>query len=572
MAAAAHRLGAALGIASLAVCAGRVVAQGPSDRPTFRVASTLIELTMTARDGNGNPVTDLRQDEIVITENGKPREVAFFRFEGAIDNAPAFVAKPLPPAVFTNRIEYTPGPPRNITAIVIDAVNTRPEDQMTVRSQVLSYLSTIPVDARIALYRAGERVHILHDFTDDIASLRARMSKQALEATIQTQTNITVEKPDIQDFLRQAFDSEYLQVLELSNKEIARFEELSNQQIQDRRSNLTLASLEALGDHLAGIPGRKSVVWITAGTPMATIGAGDPWLKTYERAIRDTSQRLATQGVTLYPVEATGLRPVELKLTASGRGDSRGSVSPTAQRAATTGANQPASLAALSTTPDQVRLPSALDLLADVTGGRFLRNTNDLTAGMKAAASDLRSSYSLGFYTPEDADDKWHPFKVQVRRPGVKIVSRQGYLGVAPKQPREWQASDWRDAANNPLRSTGVRIEVRCVLASGVVRAEVQLAADDLHLREMGAGLVAEFEIAVAEKTADGLSGLRHEALAFQLDARQAQDPSAAKVRFPKQWPIAPTTTMLRLIVYDRFSDRYGTVDVPVSHLQGSQI
>lgn len=343
--------------------------------------------------------------------------MAFFRFEGAADNAPAFVAKPLPPALFTNRPEYTPGPPRNIIAIVIDAVNTRPEDQMAVRAQVLNYLSTITAEARIALYRAGERVVIIHDFTDDIASLRARMAKQALEATLQTQTNVTVQKPDIPGVLREAFDSDYLQVLELSNKEMARFEELSNQQVQDRRSTLTLDSLEALGNHLAGIPGRKSIVWITAGTPIVTVGGGDPRLKSYERAIRDTAQRLASQGVTIYPVEATGLKPLDMKLNANARGDSRGTISPVQQRA--NAAAQPASLADLSTTPDQRRLPSALDVLADVTGGRLLRNTNDLTVGMKTAASDLRSSYWLGFYTPQESDSKWHPFKVQVRRAGT---------------------------------------------------------------------------------------------------------------------------------------------------------
>ncbi len=572
MRAAARRLGVTLGLAAVAVCVDRALAQGQADRPTFRVDSTLIELTLTAQDANGNPVTDLRQDEVAITENGKPREVAFFHFEAAAGSQPAIVAKPMPPAFFTNRPEYTPGPPRNIIAIVIDAVNTRPEDQMAIRAQVLSYLSTIPADARIALYRAGERVHILHDFTDDVASLRARMSKHSLEATLQTQTNVTVQKPEIPAVLREAFDSDYLQVLELSNKEMARFEELSNQQVQDRRSALTLDSLEALGNHLAGIPGRKSIVWITAGTPIATVGAGDPWLKSYERAIRDTSQRLASQGVTIYPVEATGLKPLELKLNASARGDSRGSVTPVQQRAAAAGVVPSATLADLSTTPDQRRLPSALDVLADITGGRFVRNTNDLAAGMKIAASDLRSSYSVGFYTPQEPDNKWHPFKVQVRRPGVKIVSRQGYLGVAPKQPHDWQAADWRNAANNPLRSTGVRIEARCVLVSGVVAAEMQLAADDLHLRKTDKGLVAEFEIAIAEKTADGLSGLRHEPLAFQIDERQAQDLSTVKIRFPKQWRIASTTTMIRLIIYDRFTNRYGTVDVPVSQLLGNQV
>ena len=151
-------------------------------------------------------------------------------------------------------------------------------------------------------------------------------------------------------------------------------------------------------------------------------------------------------------------------------------------------------------------------------------------------------------------------------------MSRQGYLGVVPKQPREWQAADWRNAANNPLRSTGIRIEARCVLQAGVVGAEFQLAASDLHVRKSDKGLVAEFEMAIAEKTADGLSGLRHEPLAFQIDERQAQDLSTVKVRFPKQWRIASTTTMIRLIIYDRFTNRYGTVDVPVSQLLGHQI
>jgi VWFA-related protein len=571
MTAGARSFGVLLGVAMLAASAGHLRAQRPAGIPTFRVSSTLIELTLTAQDDNGNPITDLRPDEVVITENGKPREVAFFRFEGAVDAGPSFAGKTLPPAFFTNRPEYTPGPPRNITAIVIDAVNTRPEDQMVIRAQALNYLRTIPPDARIALYRAGERVQVVHDFTDDIASLRTRMARQSLEATIQTQTNVTVQKPEIQEFIRQSFANDYLEVLDLANREVARFEELSNQQVQDRRSTLTLDSLEALGNHLSGIPGRKSIVWITAGTPMATVGAGDPWLKSYERAIRDTSQRLASQGVTVYPVEATGLKSLDMKVNASSRGDSRGTpVNPVAQRAAA--AAQPASLAALSTTPDQVRLPSALDLLAEITGGRSSRNTNDLTIGMKAATADLRSSYSLGFYTPQEADNKWHPFKVQVKRAGVKIVSRQGYLGVAPTQPHEWQPADWRNAANNPLRSTGVRLETKCTLASGLVNMDVQVAIDDLTFRKVTDGLRTEIEVALAEKTADGLTGLRHELLWFQMQDNQLGDTSSKTIRFVKQWRIASTTTHLRLIVYDRGADRYGTVDIPVSQLRGSQI
>ena len=57
--------------------------------PTFRAGTTLIELTLVATDEKGQPVTDLRQNEIEIIERGKPRPIEFFRFDGA-----AFVPEP----------------------------------------------------------------------------------------------------------------------------------------------------------------------------------------------------------------------------------------------------------------------------------------------------------------------------------------------------------------------------------------------------------------------------------------------------------------------------------------------
>ena len=42
---------------------------------------------MVALDGKGNPVTDLKQADLALTDRGQPREIAFFRFDGA--GAPA---------------------------------------------------------------------------------------------------------------------------------------------------------------------------------------------------------------------------------------------------------------------------------------------------------------------------------------------------------------------------------------------------------------------------------------------------------------------------------------------------
>src|SRR5687767_11013598 len=94
--------------------------------PIFRAGTTLVEFSVVATDENGQPVTDLKPNEISIVQNGKPQPIAFFRFEGSAFT-PDAVEPPresIAPGIFTNRPEYSPGPARNVTAIVLDSLNT----------------------------------------------------------------------------------------------------------------------------------------------------------------------------------------------------------------------------------------------------------------------------------------------------------------------------------------------------------------------------------------------------------------------------------------------------------------
>ena len=124
------------------------------------------------------------------------------------------------------------------------------------------------------------------------------------------------------------------------------------------------------------------------------------------------------------------------------------------------------------------RIWATMDVVAEITGGRAFRNTNELTAGVRAAATDMRGSYSVGFYVPDNSDNRWREFEVRVKRPGVNILHRRGYMALAPvKQPVNWAQTDWQAAMQNPLGSTAIRLDGRADRVRSVMQVVLQIAA-----------------------------------------------------------------------------------------------
>ena len=531
--------------------------------PVFRAGTKLVEVTVTVLDKKGNAVTGLEPADFTVLDEGKPRELALFRFDG-VPVATAAASTPdavLPPGVFTNHLQATGKAPGSITALVLDSLNTPPQESTMARAQMMRYLRTLAPQARVAIFLMGLNLRVLHDFTDDPAALRAKLDKATLGMPMATVTNYSQSIVEAEAFVNMFAGNPAMQkAAEDMARNMLEVESLSNAQVRRARMERSLAMLETLGQHLAGIPGRKNLVWIGGGFSMFSItgamGMGvHGTTDNFESKVRQTAQRLAQQGMILYIVDSKGLdlpwdQTAAARTALPTRG--RGRFEPQMDSEAVSNDTRP-----------------AMDLMASITGGRYLHNTNDLTSGFKQTAADMQGSYTLGFYTTGDADDKWHKLKVHVKRSGVNLRHREGYLAESSlAQPTEWNAESWRAAFANPLGSTVIPLTVKCQFTpTGELALTLAADANAIQFHAEGDSLKANLEISIGDRGPDGAMHMNLNAFTASVPAAQWEDARQQGIRYERQWKPAADTTSLRVIVHDVRSGQYGSLDVPLNLL-----
>ena len=292
--------------------------------------------------------------------------------------------------------------------------------------------------------------------------------------------------------------------------------------MRERRQK-TLTALDNVGSHLAGVPGRKSLVWISHGFPLASSNNLEA---SYVDDVRDASRRLASQDVAVYPVDAAGLTALR------GNPVERG------------------------------RIEGTSELVASITGGRVTRNNNDLALGIAAAAEDVRGTYSVAFYTPEDSDNGWHRLTVKTSRPGVTLRHREGYLGTATlaDQGQPWSQESWKEIAYRPLVSTALRIDARPTMTAATLTLALDVATEELQLRRVDDGHEAALEIALVEKDAKEPASFRVNPVTVKLPA----GPVAEVIPLTFAYRLNTQTTAVRVIVRDKSSGKVGSLDLPL--------
>jgi VWFA-related protein len=226
--------------------------QNPPDEPppaTFQSSIQLLQVRVIAEDKDGKPITDLRQDEFQLLDNGLPQNIRLFLNES---ERPGSALPSLPPGTFTNRAESRPGGNSGYSVIVIDTLLTALADEYQGGSgaiwaiqKAVKALHSLPPGENVAIYATGYKLWVIREFTQDRESLEQKLRKW---------------KPTV-DVL-----PEDLKVEVLRNE------------------------IEQVAAHVAAIPGRKNLIWVAYRFPIAP-----PVL-----------QKLRLADVAVYPVDAHG--------------------------------------------------------------------------------------------------------------------------------------------------------------------------------------------------------------------------------------------------------------------------
>ena len=533
-----------------------------SGAPVFRAGTKLVEVTVTVLDKKGKAVTGLEAKDFTVLDDGKSRQVAVFRFDGAPAAATATAsaevarAPKLPPGFVTNRAETAADTPRNIAALVLDSLNTPSQESTIARAQMMRYLRELAPHTRVGIFLMGKQLRVVHDFTDDAASLRARLAKASIGMPVNEVTDYSRSIVEAEAFVDMfAGDPTVQKMMEEMMRQQLEVESMANAQARRYRLETSLAAMEALGKHLAGIPGRKNLIWIGGGFSMVSItgsmGMGPRGgVEDYESMVRDTSRKLAQQGVILYIVDSKGITLPSDQSAASPRPipvRGRGRFEPQMDTEAASNDPQP-----------------AMQLMANITGGRYLHNTNDLTVGFKQTSADIEGSYTLGFYLVNEPDDKWHKLKVKVNHPGVDVRHREGYIAESSNsQPLPWPAERWATAFSNPVASTVIPLTAKCErTANGEVLLSLIVDANAILITPDGDKYKAELELGIADRTADGTVRTSHGQFAAAVPAAQLELVKKEGLGYRKQWKPGEGATSLRIIVRDSRTGQYGSLDV----------
>lgn len=323
----------------------------------------------------------------------------------------------------------------------------------------------------------------------------------------------------------------------------------------------TLRAIQFIANHMAELPGRKNLIWVSGGFPL-TLGFDsiesfhNPSRehRSFGPEIDETIRALNNANVAIYPVDSRGLQV-----------DSRFSAQ-----------NQKIDLKPTLSMGPTVENQQTMSELASRTGGRAYYNTNDLTKALHDAVNDSTVSYTLGYYPADEKfDGKFH--KLDVKLPevhGANLRYRKGYFDLAeqPQDTRRRQI-EVRDALFSPLDSSAVGLIVRMMPADpqhpGDWNLAVRVDPTAIGLTPEAGRSNAVLDFIFAQRDDKGRQFKSDgDTMTLSLKPDTLQKIMKDGLIYRRALPKIQGATQLRIVVRDAASGATGSITVPFSSVK----
>ncbi len=504
---------------ALLLC-GLLPAQEP-ETPVFRTSTRLVQVDVIVK-AKDVPMAGLTKDDFELRDNGRVQKIDVF----AVREIKAQQAsQPRPQGIVSNRPFPRGTEPVSATVVLIDAANTQPEYQGFARVQALKYLDKAKRNETIALYALDTTLKVLQEFTDDQAVLR-----KAVEGYHMTQPLFMQDGSNGTPGLLTGLTGNGVNAMRASNFQ--------------RQTDITTLAFDQIARHLAGLPGRKKFVWITAAPPLTFAqdnernGVTMTEFTNLSPALFKQMKVMNDANVAIYPI------------------DPRGVMTP----AMGSGLNDPGI--------------TTMIRLAEMTGGKPFYNDNELSVGMEEAFADTDLTYTLGFYpTDEGAGGQVHSLSVIVKRPATDVRFRKSYTTEGPAKPltdkiRKGTLNAW---VNEPLDATEIPIKAAVLPVSGkpgYYDVEVGIDPSALKLEQKNGRFVGSFEIAIVPDVEKKPKGL-HQVIKVNLTQDRLMTAMESGIIVINQVRATNDKGKLlskrfHLVVMDQATGKTGSVRVPL--------
>jgi VWFA-related protein len=413
--------------------------------PQHEVTVTLKLFQVFVTNRNGDPVTDLRKEDFVVTDDGRPVNITEFESHlllpaGGPDPRRTEPPGPAPTAV--------PAPvPRlpNKFFLFFDFAYNNHRGIAKSKEAALRFLDTkIDPEAEVGVLSISMmRGMVIHEYlSTDHQKVRDTVTAldvgEALSAG---------RADDIEDeYWRRMNEAVTPSRIRIGQPGRKSYGELNAERQAARSQALAvLQQITELAQALRNVPGQKHFIFFSTGVPGSMIHG-------YTGYAQVSSQIRANDGVVRgYDFGDPALRTVSedmyKELAASGCSvfsfDTREAALPTAaaslfayeEETFGTGSRDIFSERGVSKPPvgfykdDKLTGGYSIGRLSKLTGGEYFSNINEFEKNLSKVKTLTGNYYILGYGITNEGDGKFHDLKVRVRRKGCEVRAQAGYYG-----------------------------------------------------------------------------------------------------------------------------------------------